>query len=311
MKELGDDVDGAFSQATRAVIADQVNVGIDIPTDGEIRRDNYIYYHCRHLEGIDFDGLSERTFRDGSETGMVPTIRGRVRATHTFLANDWEFAQSFTDKPVKTTMPGPLTIADTLEDELYGDKRQLGADIADALNREVLDLAERGCRHVQIDEPVFVRQLENAMDFGFENLDRAFHRCPAQVVRTVHMCCSYPDRLDNPDYPKGPPESYARLVDAIEASSIMAVSIEDAHGHIDLRMLERLSATAVILGVVAIGKSRVESVDEIRDRLREALMHINADRLMAAPDCGLGLLARDLILKKLENMCTASHALPA
>ena len=106
-----------------------------------MRRDNYIYYHCRHLSGIDFEEHSERTFRDGSEAGLVPTIRGRVRATSTFLPNDWAFAQSFTDKPVKITMPGPLTIADTLEDKFYGDKRQLGSDIADALSREVLALA--------------------------------------------------------------------------------------------------------------------------------------------------------------------------
>ena len=245
--ELGDDIEASFTEATRSVIADQVDAGIDVPTDGEIRRDNYIYYHCRHLDGIDFEELAQRTFRDGSESGMVPAIRGRVRATHTFLANEWVFAQSFTDKPVKITMPGPLTIADTLQDEYYGDKKRLGADVADALNREVRALTERGCRHIQIDEPVFVRQLDNAMDFGFENLDRAFHRCPASVVRTVHMCCSYPDRLDNLDYPKGPPGSYAHLVDAVEASSIMAVSLEDAHEHIDLSMLERLSTTTAIL----------------------------------------------------------------
>ena len=95
----------------------------------------------------------------------------------------------------KDHQPGPLTIADTLHDEHYGDKRRLGSDISDALNREVLGLAERGCRHIQIDEPVFVRQLENASEFGFENLDRAFHGCPPDVVRTVHMCCSYPDSL--------------------------------------------------------------------------------------------------------------------
>ena len=311
MGSLGDDVETSFADPTRSVITDQVEAGIDIPTDGEIRRDNYIYYHCRHLHGIDFEQMAKRTFRDGSEIGLVPAIRDRIHATHTFLADEWAFAQSFTDKPVKITMPGPLTIADTLHDEHYGDKRRLGSDISDALNREVLGLAERGCRHIQIDEPVFVRQLENASEFGFENLDRAFHGCPPHVVRTVHMCCSYPDSLDNPDYPKGPPDSYTHLVDAIEASSIMAVSMEDAHEHIDLSVLERLSTTTVILGVVAIGMSRVESVEEIQTRLGEALFHIDASRLMAAPDCGLGLLGRDLTLKKLRNMSAAARTVPA
>ena len=307
MDRLGDEVETAFADATQAVITDQTNAGIDIPTDDEIRRDNYIYYHCRHLQGIDFEQMTQRTFRDGTETGLVPTIRDHIRATYTFLADEFSFAQRFTDKPVKITMPGPLTIADTLQDEYYGDKKRLSSDIADALNHEVRGLAERGCRHIQIDEPVFVRQLDNAFEFGFENLDRAFHGCPDEVVRTVHMCCSYPDSLDNPDYPKGPPDSYKDLVDAIEASSIMAVSMEDAHEHIDLSVLEKLSTTIVILGVVAIGMSRVESVEEIKTRLSEALSHIDADRLMAAPDCGLGLLGRDLSLKKLTNMSVAAR----
>lgn len=309
MGKLGENADTAFSKATQEVISDQVNAGIDIPTDGEVRRDNYIYYHCRHLEGIDFKRMSPKNFRDGAEQGMVPTIRGPIRATHTFLVDDWKFAQLYTDKPVKITMPGPLTISDTLADDYYADKKRLGADFADALNREILELARSGCQHIQIDEPVFVRQLDNALDFGFENIDRAFYNCPRSVTRTVHMCCSYPDRLDNPNYLKGPPDSYAQLIDAIEDSSIMAVSIEDAHDHLELNILERLGTTKLILGVVAIGKSRVESVEEIQDRLNAALLHIDADRLLASPDCGLGLLGRELTLQKLNKLSAAAHTL--
>ena len=261
------------------------------------------------LTGIDFKKMTAKSFREGTEEGMVPTVRGPIRATHTFLVNDWKFAQSFTDKPVKITMPGPLTISDTLADDYYGSKMRLGADFADALNQEILELAQSGCRHIQIDEPVFVRQIENAFDFGFENIDRAFYKCPGNVTRTVHMCCSYPDRLDNPTYPQGPPDSYAHLMDAIEDSSIMAISIEDAHDHIELSIVEKLKTTKVILGVVAIGKSRVESVEEIRGRLGEVLLYIDADRLLAAPDCGLGLLGRDLTLQKLKNMSTAAHGI--
>ncbi len=150
---------------------------------------------------------------------------------------------------------------------------------------------------------------ENALDFGFENIDRAFYKCPRYVTRTVHMCCSYPDRLDNPNYLKGPPDAYAHLIDAIEDSSIMAVSIEDAHDHLELNILERLGTTKLILGVVAIGKSRVESVEEIQDRLNAALLHIDADRLLASPDCGLGLLGCELTLQKLNNMSAAAHTL--
>ena len=192
---------------------------------------------------------------------------------------------------------------------IYDDDAKLGADLAAAINAEFLALAEAGCTHIQIDEPVFARKPEQALAYGFENLERCFHGAPEGVTRTVHMCCGYPDRLDNPDYPKADQDAYLRIADAIEASAIQAVSLEDAHRHNDLSLLEHFKTTAVIFGAVAVAKSRVESVEEIRARLRAALEHIDADRLIAAPDCGLGLLGRDLAMAKLKNLCTAAHDL--
>ncbi len=308
VETMGDDAEAIFARGVKEVIEDQVGAGIDIPTDGEVRRENYIHYHCRHLAGLDFENLTEKKVR-GVYSAKLPTIRGPVRAQASFLPHDWQVAQSYTDKPVKITIPGPMTIADTVVDAHYDEAARLGRDLAAALNAEVLALAEAGCRHIQIDEPVFARQPENALTYGFENLDRCFHDAPAEVVRTVHMCCGYPDRLDHPDYPKAPSESYGRIAAAIEASSIMAISIEDAHRHNDLTLLETFKTTSVILGVVAIAKSRVEPVEEIRDRPTSALAHIDADRLIAAPDCGLGLLGRDLSLKKLRNLGEAAHSI--
>jgi 5-methyltetrahydropteroyltriglutamate--homocysteine methyltransferase len=123
------------------------------------------------------------------------------------------------------------------------------------------------------------------------------------------MCCGYPDKLDRDDYPKADPDSYLQIADAIEYSSIDAVSFEDAHRHNDLSLLERLPTTKVIFGVVAIARSEIESVDDIRERLSQALNHIDSERLIAAPDCGLGLLGRDLAMAKLKNMCAAAHSL--
>lgn len=122
------------------------------------------------------------------------------------------------------------------------------------------------------------------------------------------MCCGYPDRLDNPDYPKAPADSYLQIADAIEQSSVMAISLEDAHRNNDLTLLEHFPTTSVIFGVVAIAKTRLETVDEIRARLEQALEHIAPERLIAAPDCGLGLLGRELAMNKLRNLCTAAHA---
>ncbi|MDH3858880.1 MAG: 5-methyltetrahydropteroyltriglutamate--homocysteine methyltransferase, partial [Gammaproteobacteria bacterium] len=262
-----------------------------------------------HLLGFDFVHLTRKEVRGGTYEAALPTINGPVSIRDQFLVADWQRAQANCKRPVKITMPGPMTISDTNHDDYYHDPKALGRDIADALNVEVLALAAAGCIHIQIDEPLFARKPEAALDYGFENLERAFHGCPKSVQRTVHMCCGYPDKLDRDDYPKADPDSYLQIADAIEYSSIDAVSFEDAHRHNDLSLLEHLPTTTVIFGVVAIAKSQVEDVDDIRQRLSQALHHIDAERLIAAPDCGLGLLGRELAMAKLKNMCTAAHSL--
>lgn len=309
LANMGDEAEALFARGTRQVIDDQVEAGIDVPTDGEIRRENYIHYHCRHLEGIDFDRLTAKPVRGGNYTAELPTISGPVRARDHFLAADWRLAQSFTDKPVKITLPGPMTIADTTVNHAYDDEEQLGADLAAALNGEILSLAEAGCRYIQVDEPVFARQPERALRYGVRHLDRCFQGLPPGVTREMHMCCGYPDCLDSDDYPKADRHAYLELAEAVDASCIDAVSLEDAHRHNDLSLLDRFAKTKIIFGVVAIAKSRVETVEEIRDRLSAALAHVDGDRLIAAPDCGLGLLSRDLTIRKLRNMCEAARSL--
>ncbi len=304
----GEALEGLFVRGTRDAVIDQATAGIDIPTDGEIRRENYVHYHCRHLDGIDFTRLTERALREGAYAAHLPTVTGPISARDHFLPHDWRVAQGFTDKPVKISIPGPMTISDTVADAYYGDPRRLGADLAAALNTEVLALAEAGCRHIQIDEPVFARKAEAALDYGIAGLERCFHGCHDGVTRTVHICCGYPDRLDNPDYPKAPNDSYFRLADALDQASIDTVSLEDAHRHNDLSLLEKFRRTTVILGVFAIAKSRVEPVEEIAERLKAALQHIDGERLIAGPDCGLGLLGRQLALEKLANLVTAARA---
>jgi len=309
LAKMGEEAEELFVRGTKEAIEDQVDAGIDIPTDGEIRRENYIHYHCRHLEGIDFENLTTRELRGGAYKAELPSIIGPVKARDHFLAHDWRAAQACTDRPVKITMPGPMTIIDTTANIHYDDERQLGADLAAALNAEVLSLAEAGCRMIQIDEPVFARKPDIALAHGVENLERCFHGLPDGVTRVMHMCCGYPDRLDHADYPKADRDSYFRLAEAVDRSCIDAVSLEDAHRHNDLSLLELFPNTKVIFGAVAIAKSRIESVEEIRERLQAALEHIDAERLLAAPDCGLGLLGRERAVEKLQNLCAAAQSL--
>ena len=298
----------AFDRATREVVAEQAAIGIDIPTDGEIRRGNYIHYHCRHLQGFEPETLTRRTMRNGAWTAEVPTFTGKVAAGEPFLVRDWEVAQAATEKPVKITVPGPLTIADSTASACAADRRAWCDDLADALNVEVRRLADAGCRHIQVDEPLFARLPEQALDFGIEALERCFHGVPGSVTRTLHMCCGYPDRLDETNYVKADPGAYLRLARAVEASSVDAVSIEDAHRHNDLSLLDAFASTTVILGVVEIASSRIEAVEEIAARLRAALDHIDADRLIAAPDCGLIMLGADLARAKLGRLVEAARA---
>ncbi len=309
LADMGAEAEALFARGVEQVVGDQVEAGIDVPTDGEVRRENYIHYHCRHIEGIDFDTLTSKEVRGGAYAAELPSVTGPVRARGHFLAADFKLAQSFTDRPVKITMPGPMTIADTTVNLHYDDEARLGADLAAAINAEVLALAEAGCRWIQVDEPVFARKPGTALAYGVANLDRCFDGLPEGVNRVMHMCCGYPDRLDRDDYPKADAGAYFRLADAVDRTCIDAVSIEDAHRPNDLSLLERFANSKVILGVVAIASSRIETIEEIRARLEAALGHIEAERLIAAPDCGLGLLGRGLARAKLRNLCAAARSL--
>ncbi|MEM7196485.1 MAG: cobalamin-independent methionine synthase II family protein [Pseudomonadota bacterium] len=299
--------DKLLDQATAEAIRDQVNCGIDIPTDGEQRRENYIHYHCRHIDGFDFVNLTEKVHRNGAAVAPLPTIHSKLsaRSGH-FLDRDFRVAQSHCEQPVKITVPGPLTIIDTTADAYYDDEKKLAFDLADALNVEIRALASAGCRYIQVDEPLFARKVEQALDYGVECLDRCFHGVSDDVVRVMHMCCGYPGHLDDEDYLKADPSSYFDLSIAVDDSSVDQVSMEDAHCMNDLSLLERYKTTSVILGVVTVASSEVETVDQIRARLDQAMDHIDQRRLLAAPDCGVIMLGRALALQKLSNMCAAA-----
>jgi 5-methyltetrahydropteroyltriglutamate--homocysteine methyltransferase len=297
-----------LDRATREIVAEQVEAGIDVPTDGEVRREHYVFYHLRHLQGIDFDNLEERALRQGGWTAYVPVVRQPIQAGPRFLRHDWQAAQAATDRPVKITVPGPLTIAGTIADDCYGDERALCAALGDALNQEIRDLAAAGCPWVQVDEPLFARHPDKALGFGVDNLARCLHKLPEETRTAVHVCCGYPAELDQADYPKADPDAYAEIAEALDLAPVEAVSLEDAHRPNDPALLEKFARTTVILGCVDVARSRVEAPDEIAGRLRTALEHIDPHRLMAAPDCGLALMPRKLAHDKLRALAAGARA---
>ena len=298
-----------LDRMTRDAVREQVACGITIPTDGEIRREHYVYYHCRHVLGIDFRHLSEQTMRDGSWVARVPTVTSKLEPRPPFLSDDWRVAQSATDREVKITVPGPLTICDTIANEYYASRPDLARALADVLNIEIKRLAEAGCRWIQVDEPLFARRVDEALAFGVECVERCFAGVGPEVNRAVHICCGYPVSLDDPHPAKADSASYFALSGALDAADVDAVSIEDAHRPNDLRLLELFGHTTIILGLIDIAKSHVESVESLRARMAAALEHIDADRLIAAPDCGLALLTRQLATDKLRNLATAAQSL--
>jgi 5-methyltetrahydropteroyltriglutamate--homocysteine methyltransferase len=305
------DLETRFALATQKAVTAQIDAGVDVPTDGEMRREHYIFYHLRHLTGVDFENLQVREIRTGAWEREVPTIVDKIRPSGSFLPYDYQIAQSYSQRPVKITVPGPMTIQDTVADDHYGDPRALNRDLADALNVEIRALADAGCRYIQVDEPVFARKTQDALAFGIEDLERCFAGVSEEVQRVVHLCCGYPRHLDQPDEDvlKADPAAYFELAAALDEAAVDAISIEDAHRPSDLALLELFEQSTVIFGLIAIAKTRVESVEEIRARLKAALSHIDSERLFAAPDCGLGMLDIETAVSKLANLTAAARSI--
>ena len=307
IKKMGADAEAIFDKAAKEVIKDQLDCGIDIITDGEIKRENYIHYHCRHLNGVDFNTLTEKVARTGNYKCWLPTITNKISAADPFLVDEWKSNQSLSNKPVKVTIPGPMTITDTISNTHYTSDEEMGYDLAIAINTEIKRLVDAGCKYIQVDEPLFARKPDNALAFGIKNLEKCFEEInQSDVEKITHICCGYPDKIDAENYPKAPLDSYTKIAKALDSSKIDSVSIEDAHRYNDLSLLKNYKNTKIIFGVIKIASSKIETVEEIEDRIKETLKFISKEQLIVAPDCGLGHLNRELAIKKLKIMSLAA-----
>ncbi len=305
------DDDTLVSQAIHKVICIQKDIGIDVVTDGEVRRENYIHGFCRSITGIDFKNRQEKVLRNGAYACKCPTIVSELvsNCENSHCKTEWLFSNKIAkqyNKTLKYTLPGPLTISDTLTDKHYGNQQELCRALAKIIRQEVLQLYKAGCREIQIDEPVFARYPAIALDWGISLLDEIVADLPDAFI-TVHMCCGYPSHLDQTDYLKANYETMKDVVLRLDKSNVDAISIEDAHCHHDLSYLKDVTQKTIVLGVVAIAKSRVETVDEICARISHALQFIPKERLIIAPDCGLGFLPESILIDKLLSMMTAVH----
>ncbi len=306
--KMGIDAEKIILKATKEIIEDQEECGIDIITDGEVRRENYIHYHCRHLEGVDFNKLTEKIARTGNYKCWLPTITSRIKSKEPFLVKEFLQNQKLSSKPIKITIPGPMTITDTIGNTFYNSEEEMGYDLANAINVEIKRLVDAGCKYIQVDEPLFARKPESALNFGIDNLEKCFEGITDNSVEKItHICCGYPDKLDAVDYPKAPLESYEKISKSLNSSIIDSVSIEDAHRNNNLEFLKNYTDTKIIFGLIKIASSHLEIEEDISKRISEVLKYIPKDQLIIAPDCGLGHLSRDLAKLKLKVMVRAAQ----
>jgi len=298
-------------QATKEVLNFQTDVGLSVITDGEMRRNNYIYPFCKTLNGFDFENQKEKTCRNGKWTGNLPRVVGEVslkkESERADLSREWRIAQDLSSVPVKYTIPGPLTIADSVANCFYETDEEFTAKLAPLINHTILQLVAQGCTYIQVDEPVLARYPHKA-EAAIKNVETVLKGVPDHVTTVVHVCCGYPQYLDQKDYEKAELSAYLEIADFLNNSSIDQVSLEDAHRRNSGQLFEKLNKKTVIVGCVDVSSSRVESVEEIVRHIKDVLQYVPREQLVVAPDCGLIMLPDDVMREKLKNMVAAANS---
>jgi 5-methyltetrahydropteroyltriglutamate--homocysteine methyltransferase len=288
----------AQDDATRLAVLDQERAGVDIVTDGEMRRESYSNRFATALDGVDLDEPGIALDRTGHEN-PVPRVVGPIRRARPVETRDVMFLRRATSRRIKITVPGPFTMAQQAQDDHYGDERALALAYAEAVNEELHDLKAAGADVVQIDEPYLQARPEAARAYAVEAIDRALVGIEGDTV--LHTCFGYAHivregRLDG--YP------FLRELDECAASHI---SLEAAQPRLDAGVLRALPAKTIVLGVLDLGSEEVETPETVAGRIRRALDVVEPDRLVVAPDCGMKYLPRERAYEKLAAMVAGAR----
>jgi 5-methyltetrahydropteroyltriglutamate--homocysteine methyltransferase len=282
----------AQDDATRLAIGDQERAGLDIVTDGEMRRESYSNRFATALEGVDIDNPGTALDRSG-HPNPVPRVVGPVARRHPVQVRDVQFLRAHTSRKTKVTVPGPFTMSQQAQDDYYGSPDKLGLAYADAVRGEIIDLFEAGADVVQVDEPYMQARPEPAREYGLDVLRRATDGISGTTA--IHICFGYAAIIH--DRPSG--YSFLPELDTTEADQI---SIETAQSGLELDVLDELSSKTIILGVLDLSTDEVETPATVADRIKRAFPHAGPERLIAAPDCGMKYLPRDSAYGKLEAL---------
>ena len=282
----------AQDDATRLAVQDMERAGVDMITDGEMRRESYSNRFATALDGIDLDDPGVALDRTGHEN-PVPRVVGPIRRREPVEVRDVEFLRSITDRQIKITVPGPFTMTQQAQNDHYPDERSLALAYADAVNGELRDLKAAGADVVQIDEPYLQARPEPAREYAVEAIDRALDGIEGDTV--LHTCFGYAHIVH--DRPSGYP--FLRELNECAATHL---SLEAAQPDLDPEVLRELPDKTIVLGVLDLGSDEAETAEVVAGRIRRALEVVGPERLVVAPDCGMKYLSRDLAFRKLQAM---------
>jgi 5-methyltetrahydropteroyltriglutamate--homocysteine methyltransferase len=287
----------AQDDATRLAVQDMERAGVDVITDGEMRRESYSNRFATALDGVDLDNPGVALDRTGHEN-PVPRVVGPIRRMRPVEVRDVELLRALTDRRIKITVPGPFTMTQQAQDDHYGDGRALALAYAEAVNDELRDLKAAGADVVQIDEPYLQARPDPAREYALEAIDRALEGIEGDTV--LHTCFGYAhvvkQRLTG--YP---------FLSELDGCRATHVSLEAAQPNLDPEVLRALPSKVIVLGVLDLGSPEAETPELVAERIRRALTVVEPERLVVAPDCGMKYLSRDLAFRKLEAMVAGAR----
>ena len=289
----------AQDDATLVAIRDMERAGIDIVSDGEIRRESYSNRFATALDGMDLDNPGTALDRTG-HPNPVPRVVGPIRRTRPVEKRDVEFLRANTDHTIKATLPGPFTMSQQAQDDYYKDEEELAMALAAAVNEEMRDLFAAGADIVQLDEPYLQARAEKAERFALKAINRALEGI--EGTKALHTCFGYAHIVHN--RPKGYP-----FLEPLADAAADQISMESAQQNVDLGVLKSLSGKTLIVGVIDLAdESAVESVELVANRINNALRFVDPERLVVAPDCGMKYLPRETAFGKLRVLAEAAAA---
>jgi len=282
----------AQDDATLLCIAEMERAGVELITDGEIRRESYSNRFATALDGVDIDNPGQVLGRSGQPT-VVPRVVGPIKRSRPVQVRDVEFLRANTDHRIKATIPGPFTMSQQAQNEYYPDRESLAMDYAVAVNDEVKALFQAGADVVQLDEPWLQAHAAAAKEFGVQAINKALEDVTGTTG--LHLCFGYAAVV------KGKASRYDFLTE-LEDSVVDLVSIETAQPNLDLSVLARLPSKTMVVGVLDLENPKVETPEAVGVRVKEALKYLPPEQLMLAPDCGMKYLPRGIAFAKLRAM---------